>query len=235
MNPSPTALVVPLSCATVTSVDVLRFLIGYLCLLTPCYSAQAAGRSSRARPVKYEDLNRSGVSDEALTWMLFQRHVDHFHAQPGASESEAWTVLPAAAVVGQNSAFAVTPLGQAFGELLIASLLLPEDDDHFEWAQSLLTVGRLTPRYDADNRLFTWGRHVLHRYRQPAKVQTTLLLVEEEMEWPRWMDDPLPVTEGIDPKIRFQDARKFLNRNQCPQLVEFEGDGTGERLGWKLR
>jgi hypothetical protein len=161
--------------------------------------------------------------------MLFQGHVDHLDR--GAA---GWAPRPSA-VADRRSAFAMTPRGEAFGEVLLCTLLLPLDDDEFDRALGLLRVGELTPRYDAEERLLSWGRHALKNYRQPSGNQEAILLAAEELAWARWFDDPLPRARAGNPKARLHDAIKNLNRHQTLPLVRFKGDGTGTRVGWELQ
>ena len=48
----------------------------------------------------------------------------------------AWGLKPGA-VVWEQSAFALTPLGEEFGELFVAAILVPDDDEEFRWARGL--------------------------------------------------------------------------------------------------
>jgi hypothetical protein len=112
--------------------------------------------------------------------MLYQAHVEHFIAGSGATESDCWADHPSA-VVGETSAFSLTPLGEVFGESLIKSLLLPEGTEEFERACGLLRVGRLTPRYTPSGRHFTWGRHLVKCFKQPATDQELILLAADEL------------------------------------------------------
>jgi hypothetical protein len=234
MNGSPTTLAEPLMSAAATPKHLLGFLVAYLRLLTACNEAREQGLSPRDSPVEYGQFRGFDVGNDVLVWMLFQAHLDHFQAAAGAAGSPDWALKPSA-VVGDGSAFSLTPLGEAFGELLVGSLLIPEGDEEFAWAWGLLRVGNLTPRYDREDRLFSWGRHLLKCYRQPSETQETILLAAEELGWSRWFDDPLPHQRNGNAKVRLHDTIKRLNRHQSPHLVRFKGDGTGTRVGWELR
>jgi hypothetical protein len=122
-----------------------------------------------------------------------------------------------------------------FGELLVAGILAPADDERFEEAWQMLRVGRLTPRYDGDAHSLAWGWHVLKSYRQPSANQEIILAAAEELGWAAWFDDPLPGRGKGIPKVRLHDTIKNLNRRQSPHLVRFKGNGTGECVGWELR
>jgi hypothetical protein len=66
----------------------------------------------------------------------------------------------------------------------------------------LILFGQLTPRYDTENRVFSWGVHVLKRFRQPANNQIAILETAEELGWPELFDDPLPHVTGTNPISR---------------------------------
>jgi hypothetical protein len=217
-----------------TPEHLLQFLLAYCRLLAACYEAKGHGLAPADAPVECRRLLRIGIGADVLLWMLYQGHADHFGEDSQAGERTAWRPRPSA-LVRNGSALALTPLGQAFGELLVGKILLPEEDEELQWAWGLLRVGALTPRYDKENRLFTWGRHLLKSYRQPSANQELILVAAEELEWAGWFDDPLPRRGKGNPKGRLHDAIKNLNRHQSPYLVRFKGDGTGMRVGWELR
>jgi hypothetical protein len=226
---SPTSLVEPRDRAEPTVPELVRFLAAYSYLLDACKDAKELGREPREWPLDYPRLRECGSGADTLQWMLFQGHVDHLERREAG-----WAVRPSA-VADWRSAFALTPRGEAFGEVLLCLLLLPESEGEFDWAWGMLQVGLLTPRYDAEERLLSWGQHALKSYRQPSGNQETILLAAEEMGWPRVFDDPLPRPRAGNPKVRLHDAIKKLNRNQETPLVHFKGDGTGTRVGWELR
>jgi hypothetical protein len=138
-------------------------------------------------------------------------------------------------MIDRGSAFLLTQLGEWFAEILIARLLVPQTEDDFEGGRDLLQVGELTPRYDLNDRVLSWGMYELKHFRQPSPSQERILQSAEELEWIRWFDDPLPIKPGTRSKQRLHDTIKNLNRNQSMPLVHFKGDGTGERVGWELR
>jgi hypothetical protein len=88
------------------------------------------------------------------------------------------------------------------------------------------------PTWNPTLRQLEWQGVLVKRFRLPATNQETILSVLHEEGWPPRIDDPLPQTEGIDPKSRLRDALKRLNRNQVNRLVCFRGDGTGCGILW---
>jgi hypothetical protein len=76
---------------------------------------------------------------------------------------------------------------------------------------------------------------VVKRFRVPARNQEVILSTFEEDGWPEYIDDPLPIKNGIDPKTRLHDAINRLNHSQENPLVRFHGNGSGTGVFWKLR
>jgi hypothetical protein len=98
-----------------------------------------------------------------------------------------------------------------------------------------LLLGQFLPCYDSEYRVLHWGAHLLKCFHQPAENQELILLAEEELNWPIWMDDPLPRLTGKNPKVRIHDTIKDLNRHHYESgLVHFRGDGSGTRIGWHV-
>jgi hypothetical protein len=231
---SPDWLVEPLNAATATKEQFLAVLLGYTRLLSARCEAREQRCSALDLPVECLGLLGIGVEEDILLWMLYQGHVYHLERAASADGEAEWIIKPSA-VLGVRSAFALTPQGERFGELLVADILVPADDRQFEAMWRMLRVGRLTPRYDRDTRSFAWGCHVLKNFRQPSANQEKILLVAEELSWASWFDDPLPGLPNGGSKERLHDAIKNLNRCQNPHLVKFRGNGTGESVGWELR
>jgi hypothetical protein len=135
----------------------------------------------------------------------------------------------------RQSAFWLTDRGDGFAESFIHDALAPDQDGAFEAIWSRLLLGQLLPGYDPESRVFHWGAHLLKCFHQPAENQELILLAEEELNWPIWMDDPLPRVTGKNPKVRIHDTIKDLNRYHHESgLVRFRGDGSGTRIGWQI-
>lgn len=89
-----------------------------------------------------------------------------------------------------------------------------------------------TPNWDFERRELSIAGNVVKRFRWPAPNQETILSVFAEEGWPARIEDPLPQSNGLDPKRRLGDTIKCLNRNQRVNLIRFRGDGTGEGVLW---
>jgi hypothetical protein len=48
------------------------------------------------------------------------------------------------------------------------------------------------------------------------------------------LDDPLPQTPNIDPKVRLHDTIKHLNRHHLRRGICFRGDGRGWGVRWMV-
>src|SRR4051794_23162332 len=103
--------------------------------------------------------------------MLYQKHVEHFR-RAGDDPDEVGRFLPASTVrIEEGSAFSLTEAGAEFADEFLAAVLLPRDPKRYQAAWSRVYFGPFLPRYDPQERLFAWGRHVLKRFRQPADNQ----------------------------------------------------------------
>ncbi len=213
--------------------EFIAFLITYIDLLLARWDGQDLG--GRATPVSLSSLREKGIEDHILIWMLYQDHIEHF--QPASASDSSHSVgMPMPSVhLNSCSSFSLTDSGAAFAERFLDDTLVPMDRSIFETAWDRLLVGHLLPHYDKDNRIFTWGRHILKCFRQPAINQELILRAAEELCWEAWMDDPLPHRAHKNPKELLHDTIKDLNRRQTSPLIHFKGDGTGVRVGWEYR
>jgi hypothetical protein len=88
------------------------------------------------------------------------------------------------------------------------------------------------PRWDRGSRQLWWRDRLVKEFRRLSVNQELVLAALEEEGWPTRIDDPLPQTPGIDPKVRLHDTIKALNRHCIDQLICFQGDGTGWGVRW---
>jgi len=91
------------------------------------------------------------------------------------------------------------------------------------------------PRWNPTRRELRLDDMVVKRFRVPAQNQELILNVFEEERWPDHIDDPLPVSRDIDPRIRLHDTINRLNGCQTNPLLRFHGNGTGTGVCWNLR
>ncbi len=216
-----------------TELDWLSFLIAYLRLFNAYEEAQDLGCAPRSRPVPLSGLRESKIEDYILLWMLYQGHIEPILPSPcplrrGPGESVGMSLL-----LSPGSSLALTELGSAFVGDLFSDALVPGSDRIMTDLWSKLRMGLLVPYFDQKEHVFGWGRHLLKQFYQPAGNQQLVLCAEEELNWPRWLDDPLLRRPGVRAKVRLHDTIKYLNLHQKEPLIRFTGDGTGTRIGWR--
>jgi hypothetical protein len=211
--------------------EFLAFIVAYLELIEARWAACDVQARARDKAVSRKHFHARGIGDSLLLWMMYQGQIEHVQARAQAPLPHPVGSLQ----LDDTSAFALTDEGEAFADAFLAAVLVPPDpiDRHEAWDR--LFLGTLLPHYDAANRIFSWGRHILKRFRQPSKNQELVLSAAEELRWPNWFDDPLFFVREKNPKILLHDTIKDLNRRQSPYLVHFKGDGTGRRIGWEYQ
>jgi hypothetical protein len=215
-------------------------MVAYMELLLARWECTDLGQSPREHPVPLCRLHELGIPDDILLWMLFHDHIEHLHTSPkrqrGTYRENRTPCQPAKSLTfTAESCFALNDRGAEFADAFLADALLPQFEGAFEDAWQKLIMGLLVPAYHRDERVFTWGEHVLKRFRQPAVNQELVLISAEELDWPEWFDDPLHRKNGHNPKTLLHDTIKDLNRRQSEWLIHFKGDGSGRRIGWELR
>ena len=214
--------------------ELVAFLIAYLNLLCARHEARDRRKPAWTNPIGIATMRADWVPDHVLGWMLYQKHIVHLQRPMRHDMRRAADEATESVIFGDHSRFFLTGIGEAFAEEFAAGFISRCDRD-FAAAWDLLVMGTLLPRYDKDERVFSWGGHVLKHFGQLACNQELVLLAAEEVGWPRWFDDPLLRVRGKSPKRRLHDTIQDLNRHQTPYLVHFKGDGTGTRIGWEFR
>jgi hypothetical protein len=91
------------------------------------------------------------------------------------------------------------------------------------------------PRWDREARRLWWKNHLVKEFHRPADNQELVLAALQEQGWPPQIDDPLPKTRDIDPKVRLHDTIKALNRHQRYPILHFGSAGNGRAIRWSLR
>lgn len=90
------------------------------------------------------------------------------------------------------------------------------------------------PRWDSEARRLWWGKHLVKEFHQPAANQELVLAALEEEGWPPQIDDPLPKTPDVDPKVRLHDTIKALNRHQLYPILHFGSFANGQAIRWSV-
>jgi hypothetical protein len=214
--------------------EFVDFLFAYLDLLVARREAAEQGLEPASKAVPLTHFRGRGTADSILLWLLFQAHIEHLHLVPGVGRAPDGTRPADSLLLGETSCFTLTDRGEAFADGFLAGVFAGKGPE-LEAAWDLLLLGRLTPRYDREDRVFAWGHRVLKCFRQPSQNQEIIRCAGEELGWPPWFDDPLPRSGGRWAGVRLHNTIKALNRHQEPYLVHFKGDGSGRRVGWEYR
>jgi hypothetical protein len=219
-----------------TAVQFVAFIQAYLELLLVRWDSLDHDRPPADGAVPLATFREWNIDEEVLRWLLFHDHVEHLKrtSYPNCKCS-ARLKQAASLILTEESCFALNDKGADFANTFLADALLPQVEGAFQAARDRLMIGTLLPTFRPDERVFTWGQHLLKHFRQPAPNQELILASAEELQWPEWFDDPLPGGHGRDPKSVLHDTIKDLNRRQLESLVHFKGDGSGQRVGWELR
>ena len=106
-----------------------------------------------------------------------------------------------------------------------------------QYSQTVLVNGVEpdTPFYDSELRQLWVGRTVVKRFTQASDAQEIILAVFEEENWPRSIDDPLPVKDDQESKQRLRMAVCNLNRRQLVPLLRFQVIQRGTGVAWQFR
>jgi hypothetical protein len=183
--------------------------------------------------VSLRELREGGVTTTDLRWLVGMGYVRH--ALEGTKVNEIGRSFRPArnAAFGGRVCFVLTPEGVRFAEdrtRLAANGFLPARND-----RTNLSPSSSRPRWDAMLRCLSYEGQVVKHFRHPALNQETILMALEEENWPPRIDDPLPPSGTLEPRMRLHDAIKALNRHQKHSLLSFRGDGTGCGVVWSVR
>ena len=218
-----------------TLAEFYAFLIAFIDLFVARRKAIFQELDPRAAPVRASQLWEAGVPTRILIWLMYHGFAEHFRVGCEGPDRGSDPRPLSSLTFTEASGFVLTDKGLVFADQFLADALLPLWEGDRENAWDCLILGHFLPRYDRENRLFLWGQHVLKCFRQCSENQELILRSAEELGWPDWLDDPLLLRKGKNPKVRLHDTIKDLNRRQEPYLVHFKGDGTGRRIGWEYR
>jgi hypothetical protein len=215
--------------------QIVELRLAYRELLQARRLSSSRRKSSLAYPVGLPSLRGKGVPHSALLLMLYQGHIEHFHLGETHRNDRHVPQRVDSLLMQEFSAFALTEAGDAYAKNALNNKGMGFSEDALRVLLEMLNGPGLHPRYNKEDRLLTWGVHVVKRFRQPAGNQELLLIAAEELGWPAWFDDPLPRAPGQNPKVRLHNSINALNRNQKSCLIHFKGDGSARRMGWEYR
>jgi hypothetical protein len=189
--------------------------------------AFAYARDAAAEPwdfaLEIDRLYETGLTISQLRWLVAKKFAEH------GQESTVYGGPHRAFRRGDGFFFdhttcvVLTPSGAAFVDDVLS-------EPHQE---SISIDALLKPFWDRTRRELSLHGTVVKRYRAPAQNQQVILSAFEEEGWPKHIDDPLPVSDNIDPRTRLHDAINRLNSCQTNRLLRFRGNGAGTGVSWE--
>ena len=111
--------------------ELVGLVMAYADLLVAAWQAAEDHLPARTCPVPLASLQDKGIGGDLLLWMLFQAHVEHLDATPGAAAAVRQSLA-----LDESSGFALTPSGEAFADHVLVALLCSDQDSDFQraWA-----------------------------------------------------------------------------------------------------
>ncbi len=185
--------------------------------------AHDAGAQRWDFAMEIDRLSETGLTISDLRWLVAKNFAEHgqessVYGSPHRSFRQAEGFF-----FDHTTSVVLTPTGAAF-----VDHFLREPND-----QSSSIDAILRPSWNRSRRELSLYGTIIKRFRVPAYNQEMVLSAFEEEGWPEHIDDPLPVTHDIDPRIRLHDAIHRLNGRQTNRLLRFKGDGNGTGVFWE--
>jgi hypothetical protein len=201
--------------------------------------AQASdGASEQARDVwqfavEIGQLHALGLSNTDLRRLLCQGYLEHAKERTTGSPGQRIFQPLSALFLPKGTCFVLTAKGKEIASRLDADSGMMANGSTVQPSEVPCSI-RDVPRWDSEARQLWWQDCLIKEFRRPAINQETILAALEEEGWPARIDDPLPQTPGIDPKIRLHDTIKNLNRHHLHAIFSFRGDGSGTGVLWMI-
>ena len=186
--------------------------------------------------VELSELQRGGLSRNALRWLVCEQYVHHGTELDAPSDGGRTFLFDPSETLRftEDSCFILTAEGVSFVSRLLDGFPKREDaQPASENTEEKLTV-LTTPKWDCLRQELRLGDVVVKRFKVRAPNQERVLSAFEEEGWPPCIDDPLPRTAELDPKRRLHETINSLNRSQKHRLIRFMGNGKGEGVAWEL-
>lgn len=183
--------------------------------------------------VEIDQLRALGLSHTDLRCLLCWDYLEHARERTTTSTSERFFQPLHALVLPKQTCFVLTLKGRE----VVAK---PEDEKKVDVARAAkeptLRMGSVpeVPRWDGEAGQLWWEEHLIKAFHRPAVNQELVLAALQEEGWPPRIDDPLPPTGDIDPKVRLRDTIKALNRHHLHRILHFGGDGKGQGVRWVM-
>jgi hypothetical protein len=183
--------------------------------------------------VEIDQLRALGLNYTALRCLLCWDYIEHAQERTTARTTQRIFQPLNTLVLPRRTCFVLTAKGR---EVILEFGSEPAQGDSTSPGESIVGLRSVlgTPCWDRETCQLWWGRHLIKEFRRPAVNQELVLAALQEEGWPPQIDDPLPPTTDIDPKVRLHDTIKALNRHQLHQVLRFSGDGKGRAIRWNL-
>lgn len=211
---------------------------GLAVLLQGYHYARRAGRTVWDFAVEIEDLKSNGLTNNDLRWMVCQGWIEQARELTDTVEGNRVFAFGSVLTFSDRSCFVLSKEGVRIAERVPDSKLLagPETPSRIQHERpdscvAFLYHGR--PRWDPECHRLYVGNVLVKEFKLPSPNQGTVLMAFEEDDWPQRIDDPLPPSGEVDPKLRLRSTIKSLNRNQKKRLIRFMGDGSGQGIIWE--
>ena len=183
--------------------------------------------------VEISDLQKAGVSNDEIRWLVGKGLVEHAVEIPGNRQTGRAFEPIGGFGFDQRSCFVLSRLGIE----IAAQLPTIRTNDSPSQNLAATHAGETdmpSPTWDCERHELKIGKVIVKRFKWRATNQEAILNAFQEENWPPRIDDPLPPKPEKDPKRRLSDAIKCLNRKQDNPLIRFRGDGTGEGVLWSF-
>jgi hypothetical protein len=188
--------------------------------------------------VTLADLLSQGATLLDVQWLVLRGFAEHAKETtvPGDA-NRSFRRLPPTSLPA-DMCLALSPLGAETLRSLLPGRGAPPASETLDSPLAVAAApreneGGAVPVWDAERRELLYGNRLVKRYRVPAPNQELILAAFQEDGWPRFIDDPLPPQDELDPKRRLQATIKSLNRNQFAPLIRFRGNGNGLQVYWE--
>jgi hypothetical protein len=192
----------------------------------------------------------AGLTISDLRWLVAKRFVQHGQESSVYGGPHRLFRRGAGFFFENSTCVVLTPSGAAFVDHLLRGPVVsqegiqpladeeaaPPENGHLgDHHANGTTHVAVKPSWNPTRRELSLNGTVVKRFRVPAPNQELILSAFEEEGWPDHIDDPLPVSDDIDPPTRLHDAINRLNGCQTPRLLRFSGNGTGDGVRWEFR
>jgi hypothetical protein len=194
-------------------------------------AARAEGLDVWQFAVEIDQLRALGLSHTDLRRLLHWGYLEHGRENARAANRQRFFQRLGTLVLPERTCFVLAAKG---GEMVseIGSEKGVREDVVAKELTALTCSLSAAPRWDSGGRQLWWKDVLVKEFHCPAPNQELVMAALEEEGWPTRIDDPLPPTPEIDPKVRLHDTIKSLNRHHLQRVLRFCGDGSGRGIRW---